>query len=57
MADGYRSLSQQYGSGKGLESIADDYINSFKMQINSMKEWLSRKEDQNFDLLQQLAKM
>ena len=56
MADGYRSLSQQYGSGKGLESIADDYINSFKMQINSMKEWLSRKEDQNFDLLQQLAK-
>ena len=38
MSESFRTLSLQYGSGKGLESISDDYIDSFKMQINSMKE-------------------
>ena len=38
-----------------LKSVPDEYLNSYRMQISYMKEWIKKKEDQNYDLMQKLA--
>ena len=55
MVEGYKSLAKQYDREEGLQHITDDYINSYKIQIEKMKEWMKRKEDQNYELMQKLA--
>ena len=55
MVEGYRSLAKQYDREDGLQHITDDYINSYKIQIDKMKDWMKRKEDQNYELMQKLA--
>ena len=55
MVEGYKSLAKQYDLEEGLQHITDDYINSYKIQIEKMKDWMKRKEDQNYELMQKLA--
>ena len=51
MSEQYREQAKRYDQEEGLDQITDDYINSFKKEVDDLQDLLDRKDSQVSELM------
>ena len=57
LSDAYRDQAQRYDRDDGLNKLTDDYIDSYKKQIENLNETLDVKDNQTAEYLSKLGQL